>query len=323
MVTLCTVPCSQVKHCSVMLDRLDADEKVQKKELEDKEDMNRKGGKPVSRIPTFQKRPVGTSQTTELPVPRRDPPVHVDRPAEKAAGESVEVLKSKPADVRETALPLPSVRIPKAFCDVAHVPGSVDLAAAAGHSPMSAAPKGWSLSEAGQSLFASPRPALRPQQGTSATLEAEAGSNPDTPESHLPHESALSQKTRFVLTASGDTEKSAGVFDFTEATHVETIIDEEPPWEAEPMETAEWKDSQSSSDAEGEKDLGSEGSESDSSEHLEAPAGLNLEEERTDVSRSEVSSSKSSKVSYVRSSHTLQWFRSACFRSGFSCFGRV
>lgn len=294
-----------------MLDRLYADDKVQKQELEDKEDMIRKGGKLVSRIPTFQKRPVSTSShTTELPVPKRDIPVHVpvDQPSEKAASESVEALNSNAADIRETALPLPSVRIPKPISDFSCVPGRVEQVSAAGHSSVSAAPKGWSLSETGQGLLmtASPRPALRPQQGTSTTLEAEAGSNPDAPESYLPHESALNQKlqeqTEFVFTASGDAEKSAEVFDFIEATQVEAIIDEEPPWETELR-----KDSQTSSDAECDEDLGSEKSESDNSEHHEPLASLNLEEETASMSISfvapqepaKVSSVKSSKVSYL------------------------
>ncbi|TMS17068.1 hypothetical protein E3U43_001137 [Larimichthys crocea] len=78
---------TKLKHCSVVLDRLEGDDKAAKAEFEDKEDMNRKGGKPVSRIPTFHKRP---AQNTELPVPKKDTPVHVAHLSEKAVSGSVE-----------------------------------------------------------------------------------------------------------------------------------------------------------------------------------------------------------------------------------------
>ncbi|XP_017295801.1 5'-3' exonuclease PLD3 isoform X2 [Kryptolebias marmoratus] len=295
-----------LKDCSVVLDRFHCDDKALKKELEEKEDMNRKGGKPVSRIPTFQKRPV----TAELPVPRRDTPVHVAQPPEKAAGGGVEASKSKPTDVKETALTLPSVRIPKTVSDSSPVAGSVEQAAAAAHSSVSAPPKSWSLFESGQSpAIVSPRPALRPQQDTESTIGAEAGAIPDAPESHFSHESSLSQKpqeqTRFTLTASGDTEKSAGRDDVTDVIQVDAIMDEEPPWETETTKTAEQKDSGSSSDAECEEDLGSEISVGDDSEHQEPiarqPEFLNLEEKKTNKSSSPVAPEKPAKVSSTKS----------------------
>ncbi|XP_032411668.1 phospholipase D3 isoform X1 [Xiphophorus hellerii] len=55
----------ELKGCRVVLDPLHIDERTQRKEIEEKEDMNRKGGKPVSRIPTYQKRPGSGGQAAE------------------------------------------------------------------------------------------------------------------------------------------------------------------------------------------------------------------------------------------------------------------
>lgn len=270
VVSLCMYFYSQeLKHCSVLLNRLHTDDKALKKELDSKEDMNRKGVKPCSRIPTFHKRPISTSLTTELPVPKQDTPVHVTQPPEKAASGSVEASKSNPTDVRETALPLPSVHSPKTISHSPFVPGSMEQDAAAPHRYLNAASRGWSLPETGCSLMtASPRSALRTKEDTSSTLESEA-STPDSPESSPTHESSLSQKpleqNRFMLTSSGDME----IDDITEISQVAAIMDEEPPWEMELMKTAEQKDSTSSSGADSEEDLGSEKSESGNSGHHE------------------------------------------------------
>ncbi|XP_054890183.1 uncharacterized protein pld7 isoform X2 [Poeciliopsis prolifica] len=57
----------ELKGCRVVLDPLHIDERTQRKEIDEKEDMNRKGGKPVSRIPTYQKRPGSGGQAAERP----------------------------------------------------------------------------------------------------------------------------------------------------------------------------------------------------------------------------------------------------------------
>ncbi|XP_040904732.1 5'-3' exonuclease PLD3 isoform X2 [Toxotes jaculatrix] len=279
---------TELKSCSVVLDRLQAEDKAAKKELEEKEEMNRKSGKPVSRIPTFHKRPTSASQNTEVPVPKKDTPVHAAQPHEKAGYGSVEASKSKLPDVRETALPLPSVRVPKAGFEAPSPFSSTEQAATSAHSSQVTAPKSWSLSESVQHplMTASPRPALRPrheseqhlpEQDKSKPSEEEADSTPDGPVGHLPHEGSLSQKQehgteemhdtevkgRIPFTASGDskTSESAESAQTTEVSQVDAIMDEEPPWETEPVNILELKDSRSSSDVECEEDLTGEGSE--------------------------------------------------------------
>lgn len=265
----------ELKHCSVVLDRLWTDDKAAKKELEEREDMNRKGGKPVSRIPTFHNRRAGASQNTELPVSKKDTPTHVVQPPEKAG--SVEASKSKLPDVREKALPQPSVRVPKIGFDAPSLFSSTEHAAVTAPSSLITTPKSWSLSESVQHphMTVSPRPALRPEHGLEQHLpdqddrkrsEIEAHVVCDAPTSHLPHEDFLSQKpqedaaegynvevkSKSTLTASGDT---ADLESAHTAGHVEAIMDEEPPWETGMTNTLEFKDSRSSSDVECEDDL--------------------------------------------------------------------
>ena len=317
---LCTFCLPQgLKHCSVLLDRFHTDDEAVKKESEEKEDMNRKGGKPVSRIPTFQKRPVSGSQSTELPAPKKDAPVHAAQPPEKTASGSVEASKSKPPDVRETALPSPMVRVPKVGYEAPSMFDCSEQTTAAGQSPAVSAPRSWALSESLQSplMTASPRPALRPEEDTSKTSETEADPTPDAPASYLPSEGSLSQKpqqhAKIALTASGDTAKSAENVRSSEVSQVEAIMDEEPPWETEPVEIAELKDSRSSSDAECEGDSADERSEGHMEEQSEPFISQsefpNLSEKKanTDDSPStvvpeepaKVSSAKSTRVSYV------------------------
>ncbi|CAI5651426.1 phospholipase D3 isoform X2 [Oreochromis niloticus] len=251
---------TDLKDCSVVLDRLQADEKSLKKDLEEKEDMNRKGGKPVSRIPTFQKRPAGASQTTELPVPRKDTPVHA-QPPEKLG--SLETSKSKLPDVRETAFPTALIRTPKVGFEAPSTFSRTEVALATAHGPLIAAQPVHS-----PLLTASPRPALRSEQVKSKTSET----IPDGPTTHLPRESFPSKipreepaetydpavKDRILLTPSGDSEKSAEIFQAPEDSQVEAIMDEEPPWETEPLNTAGLRDSISSSEAECEDELAGE-----------------------------------------------------------------
>ncbi|KAM4586051.1 uncharacterized protein pld7 [Fundulus diaphanus] len=258
---------TNLKDCSVILDRLHVDEGALKKELEEKEDMNRKGGKPVSRIPTFQKRPGGP--TTELPAPRREA-----QPSERGGGGGAEGFKPLP-EAREGALPLPSVRVPALGFVAASVSGGVEqaAAAAAGHTSEVPAPRSKSQSEPAQGLLmvASPRPPLRPEQDPSGTPRTEAGSTPDGPPSSLPQEGSLSQKVgeeraEIVVDASGDGEKTEEAADAGEVGRVEAIMDEEPPWETETVETAELRASACSSDAECDGDVASEASEGQDSQ---------------------------------------------------------
>lgn len=287
-----------MKHCSVLLDRLPTDDKAGKKEFEEKDDMNRKGGKAASRIPTFHKRPTGASQNTELPVPKKDTPVHVALLPEKAGSGSVEASKSKPPDVRETALPLPSIRIPKIGFEAPSPFIGTEQATPTVHSSLITAPKSWSLSESVQfsPMTVSPRPALRPEerleqhlpeQDKSKTFEIEADPVLDGPVSHLPCEGFISQKpqedmaekndvevkSRITFAASGDNEKleSAEIFHTTEGSQEEAIMDEEPPWETAPVNMLELKDSRSSSDAECEDDLAVETPEGHDSGELHEP----------------------------------------------------
>ncbi|XP_008288481.1 phospholipase D3 isoform X2 [Stegastes partitus] len=282
---------TELKYCSVVLDRLQAEDKAARKELEDKEDMNRKGEKRVSRIPTFHKRPSGVAPNTELPVPKKDPPVA--QPPEKPG--TVEASKSKSPEARDTALPLPSIRVPKIGFEAPPGFGGAEQAALTAPSSIPTAPKSWSLSESVPYpvMTASPRPALRPQQGSEREerkiLQTEANTIPDDPVGHLPHEGSLSQKPHEDPTekyGAGDegeitlpdfrksaematdvsevdaaslpaSEKSAEIT--AEVSEVDAIMDEEPPWETEPMNAAELKDSRSSSDAEYEdEDLASD-----------------------------------------------------------------
>ncbi|XP_035983257.1 5'-3' exonuclease PLD3 isoform X1 [Fundulus heteroclitus] len=255
---------TELKDCSVVLDRLQVDEGAPRKELEEKEDMNRKGGKPVSRIPTFQKRPGGP--TVELPAPRREA-----QPSERGGGGGAEGFKHKLPESREGALPPPSVRVPAGCFVTASVSGGVEqaaAAAAAGHTSEVPAPRSKSQSEPAEGLLmvASPRPPLRPEQDPSRTPRTEAGSTPDGPPSSLPQESSLSQKAgeeraEIVLDASGDGERTEEPADAAEVGRVEAIMDEEPPWETEAVETAELRASACSSDAECDDDLPSEASE--------------------------------------------------------------
>lgn len=282
-----------LKDCSVVLDRLHADDKSLKKDLEDKEDMNRKGGKPVSRIPTFQKRPPGAGQNIELPVPKKDTPVHVAQPPETHG--SVEASKSKLSDVRETALPSLLVRTPKIGFEAPFAFSRPEIAAATAHGPLIAAQPGHS-----PLLTASPRPALRSEQDKNETSETV----PDGSVGPFPHESFPSKtyqeetaetyhaavKDRIPLTLSEDTkDQSAEISHESEDSQVEAIMDEEPPWETEVLNTAGLKDSISSSEAECEDDLAGERSEY-VKEHHEPLISLSklpeLEEEKANIDES-------------------------------------
>ncbi|KAK2849502.1 hypothetical protein Q5P01_009336 [Channa striata] len=258
---------TELKHCKVVLDRLSAEDKAAAKELEEKEEMNQKGGKPVSRIPTFHKRPTNAGQSTELPVLKKDTPVHGAQPLQKAGSGSVETPKARPPDVRGTALVQPSIRAPRVSLESpSHFSGAEQAASA---------PKSWSFSGSDQGMTASPRPALRPEQGSeqhlpeqekSKTSEGEADMTAVSSVSQLAHTGPLSQKPKedttekfeidptssIPLSVSGDTEQSESkhISRTTEISHVDGIMDEEPPWATEPGNALELKESRSSSDSE-------------------------------------------------------------------------
>lgn len=247
-------PSQELKLCSIVLDRLE-------KEVEEKEDMSRKSGKLVSRIPTFQKR----SAVGDLPASKNEAPLH-DAP--ETAG-IAETPKSKPPDVKETALPLPSVHIPKVGIAAAPVFSSEAQAAASSGAFSSAAPAhaDFSLSESAQSpfLMASPRPALRPGQLSDKSSDAEAVGE-DASAGILPPEDSACQEPKgdsdFNAEPAKDLEMSPA--DVSSIDEVAAIMDEEPPWETEPTITADIRDSRSSSDAEPDED-------SEDSEHPEPP----------------------------------------------------
>ncbi|XP_070819147.1 uncharacterized protein pld7 [Chaetodon trifascialis] len=333
---------AELKHCSVVLDRLWDDSKTAKRELEEKEDMNRRGGKPVSRIPTFHKRPTGVSQNTELPLPKKDTPVHIAQPLEKPGSGIGEASKSKTPDVR--ALPLPTVRTPRIGFEAPSPFASTEQVSAAAHSSLITTPKSWSLSEPVHCppMTVSPRPALRPEQGSEQDerkpFEIEAEAIP-APISHLPHEGSISHKppedteeksdvavkSRLGVTASRDAEKSAEIPHKAKASQEEAIMDEEPPWETEPMNTHELKDSRSSSDVECEDDLADEMYEdydaTEVKEHHEPPKSQsessNLAEKRARIDESicPVAPQKPAKASSAKSAKS-----SGCSSFGLFCF---
>ncbi|XP_033948584.1 uncharacterized protein pld7 isoform X2 [Pseudochaenichthys georgianus] len=275
---------TEFKYCSVVLDRIGAEDKASR-ELEEREDMNRKGGKLASRIPTFQKRPSGALPTPELHVPKRDLPVHVAQPLERSGSGGAEALKSKLTEIREKALPLPSVQTPK-------IGFEAEPSTTFAHSPVTTTPK--SLYESGQysSMIVSPRPALRPQQGSgqhlpeedqSQTLEKGADDVLDAPDSQLPDPGPVGQKplehteekcdvavdSWITLNAYGDTKQSEDELHTTKVSDVAAIMDEQPPWEIQLKNPLEFKDSKCSSEAECEDDVAEEKSEDDEEEMKE------------------------------------------------------
>lgn len=274
-------PSQELKLCSVVLDRLE-------KDAEEKEDMSRKAGKLVSRIPTFQKRSAAGGQITDPPASRGETPLHAASEATGAAEES----KRKPPEVKETV----SVHTPRVGVGTAPVFSSEAQAALGAFS--AAAHADWSLSESAQSPFlsVSARPALRPELLSS---EAEAvGADAST--GILPHDGSACPKqtsdTDQSPAAAGDVERSPADVSPTRGDQVAAIMDEEPPWETEPMSTADIRDSRSSSDAEGDD-------KSDDSEHLQLPVSQsgapNLSEKEASREESSVAAEFSSKVRNV------------------------
>ncbi|XP_070769888.1 LOW QUALITY PROTEIN: 5'-3' exonuclease PLD3 [Enoplosus armatus] len=310
---------TELKHCSVVLDRLWADDKAAKKELEEKEDMSRKG-KPVSRIPTFLKRP--------------------SKSWKWKCGE-VQAARCQRNSTPPAIHPHPQIgfEAPSPFI-------STEQATPTAHSSLFTAPKSWSLSESVQCppVTVSPRPALRPERGSELHLpehhqnkafEVEADTVPDAAVSRLPQEGSVNQKpqedtdekydvevkkVQSRITDSGDTEKSesAEIVHTPEVSQEEAIMDEEPPWETEPMNTLELKDSRSSSDVECEDDLAGGG---EVREHHEPPVSqskfADLSEERAsmDESTSPVAPEKPAKAASTKSAKS-----SGCSSFALFCF---
>lgn len=299
----------ELKNCSVVLDRLEADDKAAKKELEEKEDMNRRAGKTASRIPTFHKRPTGVSSSTELSVSKKDVPV---QSAESGSGEPA---KSRPQDGR--ALLPPSVRLPKVGIEAPSMFTSTEPVMV---SHGSSTPKSHGLSESFMTV--TPRPSLRTQHESGyllaeleeeKTLETEAETMPDVTVSHLPSGGSINQTPLEHIERYNFIE-SAEIHPEPEVSPVEAIMDEEPPWRTEPTSIPELKDSRSSSDVEHEDDLAGEECEDENlcemEEHqkpLESqPESLNVAgsmDEPASTAAPEkpatASSAKLTKVSYV------------------------
>ncbi|CAK6976264.1 LOW QUALITY PROTEIN: 5'-3' exonuclease PLD3 [Scomber scombrus] len=333
---------TDLKHCSVVLDRL-TDDKAAKKELEEREDMNRKGGKPVSRIPTFHNRRSGASQNSEPPNSKKDTAIHVVQPPEKAEG--VEASKSKLPDVREKALPQPSLRTPRIGFEASSLFSGTDQAAATAPTSLITTPKTWSLPESLQQppMTVSPRPAIRnehgaqqhpPEQDESKNSEIEADIVVDAPVSHLPLEDFLIQKpqeadvevkSKMTLAASGDTAESqpSEVAHIAGVGRVETIMDEEPPWEKEPASALEFKDSRSSSEVECEDDLTVERSKGNGSgkvkEHYE-PYVCQSELQDTAEKQASMKESAFAKKEPVKAKSTKSTKSSGCSSFSLFCF---
>ncbi|XP_056156764.1 uncharacterized protein pld7 isoform X2 [Lampris incognitus] len=254
--------------CSVVLDRLKLEEITAGKELEEKEDMNRKSGKQsISRIPTFQstkKRPISGSHSTELQLPPKDIPSDAAEPQPKAGSGAVEVPKSRLYGI--TALPLPTARLPSKVASEAPSISHTEQAALSTDDTLTSASQesGWMAEPVHVGVMVTPRPAIRVDQGDRA-LEKEA----DLAQDLIPHPPSFSQTLQvdaadmwevdvgeeIHLSASGDTEnlesEEAIGGDGENVSQVQAIMDEEPPWEAEPVKSdfvLEEEDSSSSSD---------------------------------------------------------------------------
>ncbi|XP_056294883.1 5'-3' exonuclease PLD3 isoform X2 [Pseudoliparis swirei] len=288
---------TELKHCSVVLDRLQVDDGAEKKEPEDKEDMNRKGGKLVSRIPTFHKRP--TSQTPEPPAPKRDAPPPGAQPPGAAASGRVEASRATPPDVSDASLPPTAVR----DTDV-----GPELAAVSARTPLTTAPKRWGLSEPApySPMTASPRPAIRPERHAperdqSDAVATETDGARDSPASRHPaagrkpqgdpeEEYGVAVRSGINHDASGDgeTPEPTVALHTNEGRREEAIMDEQPPWETEPAtHTREMKDSLSSSESEdGFADEMCEGRESEEELTEEKCEGREVEERREALTRS-------------------------------------
>ncbi|XP_061690032.1 5'-3' exonuclease PLD3 isoform X1 [Syngnathoides biaculeatus] len=243
----------EVKQCNVVLDRLC--DKAARREPEENDDMSRKSTKPASRIPTFHKRPAVVS--AELPVSKKDPPVTVLHPADKAA--SVDASKSKFPDARDKALSQQSIRSLRVGLDALTILSGADQAATG------AASKGDMLSEGLQpSLVVSPRPALRgeellsPEENKTQRTEIDSTAghllcgyplSHNLPQEETPYKPYIATKRSVPLAV---TKELTCIPDVSQTM---AIVDEKPPWESEDPNVAESKDRNSSSVIDSEDDL--------------------------------------------------------------------
>ncbi|XP_052343328.1 uncharacterized protein pld7 isoform X1 [Oncorhynchus keta] len=161
------------KNWTVMLNRLDQEEDSEKKEDEEKEDARKTGKQQhASRIPAFhktlaKKRPTTTSSSSQ----RSDPPASSITSKESSnqaaltvaasTSSSGEMARSKLPNIRETGLPLPTVRLHKlnpqtlshAVSSSEQSPSSLDVTPPEGDQ------------EQLHPMTATPRPALRAEAG--------------------------------------------------------------------------------------------------------------------------------------------------------------
>lgn len=218
-----------------MLTRLQSDDKAESRELDEKDDMNRRSGKIASRIPTFNKRPAAaaSSGTEHQGVPRRDSP--------EVGGHEL-VARSRLQDGR--SLPQPSVRLPKVGLEVPF--------------PLSSA-------ESAQSPFmsATPRPSLRGQPEEKQPETQEAESEPDVTLPRLPSDGSIHEAEEAEKKEEGEEGDLTRPIDVRPAVAVEAIMDEEPPWSSRGASVPELKDSRSSSDVERDDELTSREGEED------------------------------------------------------------
>ncbi|XP_075899508.1 uncharacterized protein pld7 [Nelusetta ayraudi] len=223
-----------LQDCAVMLNRVQSDDRAESRELEEKDDMNRRAGKTASRIPTFSKRPAGAEH---LGVPRRDGP---------EVGGHEPVTKSRQQDGR--SLPSPSVRLSRVGLEA---PLSLS----------SASPRGLGPSESAQlpAMSATPRPSLRGQlEEEEKQLEMqEAETEPGVTVPHLPGDGSIHEAEEVGEEEEEKEKEDEGAGDLTRpadvrpaAPAVEVIMDEEPPWSSGGAGVPELKDSRSSSDVE-------------------------------------------------------------------------
>ncbi|XP_036825583.1 5'-3' exonuclease PLD3 isoform X2 [Oncorhynchus mykiss] len=159
------------KNWTVMLNRLDQEEDSEKKEDEEKEDARKTGKQQhASRIPAFhktlaKKRPTTTSSSTSSSQ-RSDPPASSITSKESSnqaalTSSSGEMSRSKLPNIRETGLPLPTVRLHKlnpqtlshAVSSSEQSPSSLDVTPPEGDQ------------EQLHPMTATPRPALRAEAG--------------------------------------------------------------------------------------------------------------------------------------------------------------
>ncbi|XP_061901257.1 5'-3' exonuclease PLD3 isoform X1 [Entelurus aequoreus] len=247
---------TEVKPCSVVLDRFRVTDNASKREPEERDDMNRKSAKPASRIPTFNKRPATLS--AEMPLSKKELPLPVVQPAEKPASVLVDTSKC----VQEKNLL--SYRIPIIGGEVSTILSNTE------QTSEGSTPNACMLSEGVQyGIMASPRPALRAEgrliqeqheSQCSATSKIDSFSpeipcldslSQDNPQEDKPPGSYVVTKRSVSTTVTKSTELDC----MPNVSQTEAIVNEQPPWEREHPHTPESQDVRSSSDVDSEDDF--------------------------------------------------------------------